>query len=235
MFQNKKVGVIIPAAGSGNRFGGGVAKQFLSLDGKTVLSRTLNQFQIHSAVDCIAIAGSQEGIEQITSIVQQESFSKVCWIGLGGSFRQDSVWNALEALKSFAVDIVLVHDAVRPFVSSEIINRVLDAVVRVDAALPVVKPKDTIKLADEQQFVHETPERERLYIAQTPQGFSFEVLLSAFQKAKQDKFIGTDDASLIERLNIPVKMVEGNYDNFKITTREDLAVAELLVKQRMNS
>ena len=235
MFKEKKVAVVIPAAGSGVRIGGGIAKQFLELQGKPILSRTLSQFQSHPAVDYIAIAASSDGTDQIQSLVQSEHVSKVVWIGLGGSRRQDSVWNALQALQSYSVDIVLVNDAVRPFVSSAIIQNVLESVFEYGAAIPAVKPKDTIKLADEQQVVHETPDRERLWLAQTPQGFLFDVLMKAFHKAQQEQFIGTDDASLVERIGVPVKLVEGSYDNIKITTKEDLVIAELLAKQRMSS
>jgi 2-C-methyl-D-erythritol 4-phosphate cytidylyltransferase len=235
MFRDKKVGVIIPAAGSGNRFGGGVAKQFIELNGTTILSTTVRQFQNNSFVGCIAIAGSQDGIEQVKAIVQKEEISKVCWIGLGGAERQDSVWNALQALHSFSSDIVLVHDAVRPFVSNEIIERVLSATIEHGAAIPAVRPKDTIKISDEKMIVTETPMRQNCWQVQTPQGFRFDILVDAFEQARRDNFIGTDDASLVERIGLPVKIVEGSYENFKITTKEDLAIAELLSKQRMNS
>ncbi|MBI5214488.1 MAG: 2-C-methyl-D-erythritol 4-phosphate cytidylyltransferase [Ignavibacteriae bacterium] len=235
MFRNKKVGLIIPAAGSGSRFGGGVAKQFLELGGKTILSTTLHRFQNNSFVDSIAIAGSQDGIEQIKELVTSEDGSKVCWIGLGGIERQDSVWNALQSFHSLPPDVVLVHDAVRPFVSDEIIERVLQATIEHGAAIPAVRTKDTIKISDGNLLVTETPLRNRCWQVQTPQGFVFDGLFKAFERARRDNFIGTDDASLVERIGLQVKIVEGSYENFKITTQEDLAIAELLSQKNMKS
>ncbi|MBI3193616.1 MAG: 2-C-methyl-D-erythritol 4-phosphate cytidylyltransferase [Ignavibacteriae bacterium] len=235
MFKNKKVGVIIPAAGTGSRFGGGVAKQFLELYGKTVLSETLHQFQIHPSIDCIGIAGSTDGIEQIKTLVRVENISKIVWIGIGGTERQDSVWNGLQALQPFSPELVLIHDAVRPFVNGEIIERVLEATVNHGAAIPAVHPKDTVKISDANLLVTKTPLRQQCWQIQTPQGFVFNVLMNAFEQAIRDNFFGTDDASLVERIGAPVKIVEGSYENFKITTREDLVFAELLAKQRMSS
>ncbi|TAK52413.1 MAG: 2-C-methyl-D-erythritol 4-phosphate cytidylyltransferase [Bacteroidetes bacterium] len=227
MVQGKNVGVVIPAAGSGTRFGGGVAKQFLELNGESLLSRTVKQFQIHPAVDSIAIACSNEGLELTASIVRNIQATKVVWIGLGGLYRQDSVRNALQHL---ATDIVLVHDAARPFVSGEIIDRVLNGVIEFGAAIPVVPPKDTLKISTGDMLVKSTPPRETLWLAQTPQGFMSDILKRAFHYALQNHFIGTDDASLVEQIGVPVKLVEGDVRNFKITTPEDLLLASLLAK-----
>ncbi len=232
MYAGKKVGIVIPAAGSGIRLGGGIAKQFLDVLGKPILARTLEQFEQHPAIDCIAIAGSPDGVDTIRDIVQSLGCKKVQWIGLGGTYRQDSVWNALQELQLSSVELVLIHDAVRPFVTTEIIDRVLHASVTTGAALAGVRTKDTIKVTDEHNIVTSTPRRESLWQAQTPQGFRMDLLIHAFRSAQEANVIGTDDASLVERLGVPVTMVEGSYENIKITTQEDLASANLIASKK---
>ncbi len=232
MYAGKKVGVVIPAAGSGIRLGGGIAKQFLEVQGKTIFGRTLEVFEQHPAIDCIAIAGSVDGLDSIRDIVHSIGCKKVVWIGLGGAYRQDSVWNALQELLEISVELVLIHDAVRPFVTNEIIDRVLQASDEFGAAVAGVRAKDTIKVTDGDGFVTSTPQRELLWQAQTPQGFRMGIVMDAFRSAKEAQFIGTDDASVVERMGIPVKMVVGSYENIKITTQEDLATANLIVKNK---
>ncbi len=231
MIAGNRVGVIIPAAGSGTRLGGGVAKQFLDLQGIPILAHTLQRFEQHPAIDVIAIAGSST-VELITEIVRTIRASKVIWIGTGGPRRQDSVWNALQALGDAALQIVLIHDAVRPFVAPTLIDAVIDATVTYGAAIPVIPPNDTIKEGPGGGFVKITPDRSKLWMVQTPQGFRYDLIIDAYRQAEQDQFTGTDDASLVEHFGVPVKMVQGSRDNFKITTGEDLEIARYLASRK---
>ena len=233
MVSGKHVSVIIPAEGSGTRIGGGIAKQFIELQGKPILAWTIRKFQLHPAVDSIVIAGSADGIQAITTIVNDLHASKVEWIGLGGEYRQDSVWNALQQIDSKQNGIVLVHDAVRPFVSDTIIDRVLSATSEYGAALPAIRPKDTIKISEDGVFVGETVNRDNMRLVQTPQGFEVNLLLRAYVRTREANYKGTDDASLVERIGVKVTMVEGSYDNIKITTPEDLEIAACLAKTRI--
>lgn len=222
MIDGKTIGVVIPAAGSGRRMGGATAKQFLELHGKPILVRTLQRFDSAPAVDEIVVAVGEGQTAAVEELVRLNALRKVRAVVPGGVQRQDSVRCALERITA---DIVLVHDAVRPFASHHLIAEVAAAAIRTGAAIAAVPPKETIKISDGSGAVLSTPERSHVWVAQTPQGFATAVLIEAFQQARKDGFTGTDDASLVERLGVRVSIVEGSYDNIKITTPEDVDLA----------
>ena len=232
MEHRSRVGVVVPAAGKGRRMGGVRSKQFLELDGKPIIIRTLEHFQSSPLIDCIVVAVSSDVIEESRSLIGGAGLTKVTGIVSGGDERQDSVWCGLEALDSRNPHFVLVHDGVRPFIDGDLIDRVLSAAVRHRAAVPAVRAKETVKLTGADGFVQETLPREQLWIAQTPQAFEFKLLHRAYERARADGFIGTDDASLVERLGEKVSIVEGSYDNIKITTPEDLEFAQGIFHRR---
>jgi 2-C-methyl-D-erythritol 4-phosphate cytidylyltransferase len=222
MIDGKTVGAVLPAAGAGRRMGGARAKQFLELEGKPILARTVQRFDSSPEVDEIVLAVAEPEREAVAEMLRPYGFSKIRAIVAGGRERQDSVWSALGACTS---DIVLVHDAVRPFVTHALIGALATAAVQTGAAVAAVAPKETIKMGDGAGSVLSTPDRALLWVAQTPQAFARSLLVEAFRQAQKDGFYGTDDATLVERLGVKVALVEGSYDNIKITTPEDLEIA----------
>jgi len=230
MRKKDKVGVVIPAAGIGTRFGGEKPKQLIAINGIPILQLTIQKFQECDAIDFIVIAYHSDYFDDIKQLVQSENLTKVKSVVVGGKHRQDSVWSGINEIVKFDVDILLIHDAVRPFVSNKIISNVIQAVKEYEAAIPAVAPKDTIKISDDDGFFINTLDRNILFAVQTPQGFKTKIIIEAFQKAYADKFYGTDDSSLVERLGKKVKIVEGVYGNIKITTKEDFEYASYLYR-----
>lgn len=222
--NNLKTGVIIASGGLGTRFGGDKPKQFLEINGKPVITLTLEKFHQCEYVDYIVIASHPEYINYINKIIEENNFSKVVSVVAGGRHRQDSVWNAIREIVKWEFDILLIHDAVRPFITHEIIKEIIKTASEYGAAVPAVVPKDTIKIANADGFVLETPDRSTLCAVQTPQGFQKNVIIEAYEKAYSDKIYTTDDSSLAERIGKNVKIVKGDYKNIKITTKEDLIV-----------
>jgi 2-C-methyl-D-erythritol 4-phosphate cytidylyltransferase len=228
MIDGKKIGAVIPAAGAGRRMGGPRAKQFLALDGKPILARTVERFDSSPEVDEIVLAVGEEEREAVAEMLRPYAFAKLRRIVAGGAERQDSVWNALAAV---SCDVAIVHDAVRPFVSHALIGAVASAALKTGAAIACVPPKETIKLGDGAGSVLSTPDRRLLWVAQTPQAFAYTLLVEAFRQAQKERFYGTDDASLVERLGVKVSLVEGYYDNIKITTPEDMDTAARILSR----
>lgn len=227
MYNNKKIAVIIAAAGSGNRMGSGIPKQYLEIQGKPILTRTVEAFSQNAFIDEIYIVVNQDYVE----VCRKEycsSRNKVKEIVCGGAERQDSVYSALTILPA-DVDFVLIHDGARPFVTNEAIEALVESMVIHGAAAVAVPVKDTIKSAENEVFT-ETLERGRLYSIQTPQGFNRQLLLSAYQKAFAENFYGTDDAVLVEKMREKVYLVKGDYNNIKITTKEDVVMGEAILK-----
>lgn len=220
--RNYKVGVVIPAAGIGKRLGSNKPKQFLEIDGIPILQITLQKFQACDAVDCVVVVSHADFINEVTDLVTKNNFTKIASIVNGGEHRQDSVWNGLKEIIKNDVEIILIHDAVRPFVTDEIIKNVITATENFGAAVPAIPLKDTIKVSDEKGFLIETLDREKLFAVQTPQGFRKDLIVKAFEKAYTDNYYATDDANLVERLGEKIRLVEGDYKNIKITTKEDL-------------
>ncbi len=218
-----KVSVIIVAAGEGKRFG--AAKQFALLKGRTVLDWSLARFEEHEAVDRIILVlrRDRSGDEYLAK------YTKIAAIASGGEKRQDSVYAGLSCVNSQETEIVLVHDSARPLVGKDLIGRVIEGTKENRAVIPVVPLEDTIKRV-ERQKVLQTEERGQLFRAQTPQGFSCSLLKEAFARALEDRFYGTDEGVLVEMLGKDVYVIPGDQRNMKITTAEDLIIAEALIE-----
>jgi 2-C-methyl-D-erythritol 4-phosphate cytidylyltransferase len=227
-----KVIALIPAAGMGKRMGAEINKQYLLLQGKPILAHTLELFQTTSFVDDIyVIIPAQEIPFCRENVVDRFGLTKVRSIVAGGKERQNSVYNGLQAIPDASPDdVILIHDGVRPFVSRDILRHAVDTASEHDGALVAVPAKDTVKIVDA-GIVTETPLRDRIWLAQTPQAFRFAVIRAAHEVAAAEGFLGTDDASLVERLDRDVRIVMGDYRNIKITTPEDMLLAELFHKQ----
>ncbi|WP_147535711.1 2-C-methyl-D-erythritol 4-phosphate cytidylyltransferase [Bacillus marasmi] len=221
--------VIIPAAGLGKRMGAGKNKLLLHLNEVPVLIHTLLVFEDDEACDGIVLAVSPSDQEEIAKLIQRYHIHKVIAFAPGGKERQDSVYNALTLLDNDG--IVLVHDAARPFIEKQFIHEVTAAASEYGAAVIGVPVKDTIKKVQDKKIV-ETVERSSLWSVQTPQAFRVSVLKEAHFLAQKDGFLGTDEASLVERLPFEITMVEGSYDNIKLTTPEDLYFAEAIIVKR---
>ncbi len=233
-----KVIVIIPAAGLGTRMSavsaGTKSKQFFELHGTPILFHTIRKFADNPHVSEIVIALRKNETAGFLQQSEQHRFKKPLRVVEGGEHRQNSVANALVSLDLAPDDIVLVHDAVRPFVDDETIEGVIEAVKKYDAAIAGIPAIDTVKQVDrtaDGAVVLATVPRERMVMAQTPQGFRFGLLKKAFDEATADGFLGTDEASLIERSGVPVHVVMGSPRNLKITTPGDLELAEFYLAQ----
>ena len=217
MYRDNRVIAIIVAAGRGKRLGSSLPKQFLKVRGRTILEMSVEAFEQNKYVDEIFVAANADYCELTEKLCR--GFSKLIKFVAGGAERQDSVRAALDCLRG-ENGIVLVHDAARPFVSEAVINAVIEGTADFDAAIPTVPAKDTIRQVD--GTGSRTLQRETLACVQTPQGFRISLLKHAFEKAQAQGVLGTDDASLVERMGINISMVQGEDGNRKITTREDL-------------
>lgn len=239
-----KVFVIIPAAGLGTRMASPSAKakkkapskQFKELGGVPILVRTLRKFAATPAVYEIVVALRKDEIAGFRAQVEKqypEILNKRLQIVEGGEHRQDSVASALACLAADAEDLVLVHDAVRPFVTPDIILHVIEAAGKHHAAIAGWPAVDTVKQVErtaEGAIIKATIPRASIVMAQTPQGFRYDILKKAFEDAAADGFLGTDEASLIERAGLPVVVVMGSPNNIKITTPADMELAEFYLK-----
>lgn len=221
----KKFNVIIVAGGSGLRMGTAERKQFLNLRGKPVLIHTLFRFHEMEETDRIVLVVGTDDQARCAAWVAEYGLAKVRHIVVGGRERQHSVYNGIQALPS-GTEWVLVHDGVRPFVSRNQILSCWHGAMEHGAAALAVPVKDTIKIANESLQVKMTPERRSLWAVQTPQAFRFSLLREVHERAVADQYIGTDDASLVERTGGLVQLVEGDYRNIKLTTPDDLLWAE---------
>ena len=218
--------VIIPASGMGKRMQADKNKILLQLHSKSILEYTLETFQSDDNCRAIHLAGQKDELEMLKAM--SLAYNKIEVVTAGGSERQYSIYNVLKAIQP--CEYVFVHDAARPFVTQETLYRLYTKVQQNKSVVAAVKVKDTIKRVIDFQ-VEETLNREELWQIQTPQAFSYHLLLEAYNKADEDDFLGTDDASLVERL-YPVNIVESDYDNIKITTPEDMFFAEAILKKR---
>ena len=234
-----KVIVIIPAAGLGTRMAPAgkktaISKQFFEINGTPILVHTLRVFARNRQVDKIVVALRKTEMQQFRARLERERIAEKIELVEGGEHRQDSVANALASLKAAPDDIVLVHDAVRPFVDDEIIGNIVSEVQKHGAAIAGLPATDTIKQVDrvaEGALITSTIPRERVVQAQTPQGFRYELIKRAFDSASADGFTGTDEASLLERLGESVWVVMGSARNIKITTPADMELAEYFLAQ----
>ncbi len=227
-----RVTALIPAAGVGKRMGKAVAKQFLLLGDKPLLAHTLLVFQRALEIDEIIPILSQEDMEScLRDVIEKYHITKVKTLVVGGKERQDSVSNGLQKAGKDA-SIVLVHDGVRPFVTPGMIRESVERARKGECVAVGVPIKDTIKEVDDKRIVCRTLERNRLWAVQTPQAFPLEVLKHAYEESYRHKVYCTDDAALVERTGGTVQMIMGSYDNIKITTPEDLTLAEEILKRR---
>lgn len=236
-----KVSVILPAAGLGTRMGRAVPekagtsrKQFMLLDGSPILLHTIRKFVSSSAVTEIVVALRAEDIEWVRELLKAEKFSKPVRIVEGGDSRQASVENALATLSS-ATELVAVHDAVRPFIEHSVLEKVFAEAAESGAAIVGIVPVDTVKQVHRNK-IRQTIPRERLILAQTPQVFRFDLLKSAFEHAREDGFAGTDESSLVERMDqVEVSVVPGSDRNLKITKPSDMDLARLFLAEEMTA
>ena len=214
--------LIIPAAGTGSRFGGMVPKQFVLIQNQPIIIRTLKAFEHIKEIDNIIISLNKDWLTHCKDLVRSFNIKSKVEFVAGGDERQDSVFYALQKTQMLRSDIILIHDAVRPYPSKNLIERVIEETKKFDAVIPGIIPKDTIKSVDEEEFVKETINRNFLRSIQTPQGFKKELLIQSYQKAMDDNFYSTDDSALVEHSGHKVKIIEGEITNIKITTTEDL-------------
>ncbi len=237
MFSKKyakpKATAIIVAAGDSRRMGQGVNKQFLLLDGIPVLAHTLKKFETADTIDDVIIVTKPENIPTVWDMIKEFGIRKVTDIIPGGETRQQSVINGLQLVKNDA--LVAVHDGARPFVSPELIDRLCEIGQDSGAVIPGVVPKDTIKMLDNTGNVEGTPDRSTLRCIQTPQVFKADILKLAYIRAEELKFLGTDDASVVEFSGTPVAIIDGENTNIKVTTPEDLPVAEAICQFLKNN
>ena len=225
-----KVAAVVPAAGSGSRMGTQVPKQFLLLAGIPMLGHALKVLEASQVVQSIVlVAGPGEEEYCRKAVVERLGIRKTAAIVTGGRERQDSVYSGILAL-SPETDLVVIHDGARPLLSPEGLLAVVEAAAYYGAATLAVPVKDTVKMAAEDGFVSKTLPRGRLWLTQTPQAFRRDVILQAPRAARQANYLGTDDAGLVERLGLPVKIVPGSYRNIKVTTPEDLIIASALIE-----
>ncbi len=222
-----KTGAVIAAAGMGKRMGAGIPKQFLMLNGKPIILHTVLAFDKCHEVDEIVVVTGKEDIELTKNILKD--IKTPLSVVAGGAERQNSVYNGLMAL-SGDIDYVLIHDGARPFIEEKYIIKIIEEVKKFQACIMGVRTKDTIKLCSENGFISETPPRETLWNALTPQAFSLKVIKSAYDKVLSSGITVTDDAMAAEFIGVKPKMIEGSYKNIKITTPEDLEIAKTFFK-----
>ena len=228
-----QVSVVVAAGGIGKRMGGALPKQFLRLGGMTILERALRAFHRLPEVREVVLVVPEPYLARAWRLIRLSHLEKNTQVIAGGRERQDSVYRGLEACR-IRSGVVLVHDAARPLVESSLIRDVIRAARRTGAALSAVEVKDTVKaeMPKRAGFTLKTMPRETLWAAQTPQGFRFDLLWEAHVRARRAGFLGTDEASLVERMGHPVKIVRGSERNIKITTKADREWAEFALKRR---
>jgi 2-C-methyl-D-erythritol 4-phosphate cytidylyltransferase len=226
-----RVVAIIPAAGQGRRLTVAVVKQYLAVGGMPILARTLRVLNANLLVDGIVLAvgaGQREALETI--VLHPYPCRKLLQVVAGGVERQDSVARALDAVPA-ECEVVVVHDGVRPFVTDDLLTAVIEAAQESGAALAAVPARDTIKLV-QGRVVRATLDRETVWLAQTPQAFSADLIRRAHGDATREGIRGTDDAALVERLGVAVQVVLGSEENIKVTTAADLVLAQAILAAR---
>jgi len=221
---------IITAGGRGVRFGGAAPKQFAALGGKPLLAHSVETFSSLDIIGEIVLVAPADWIEHAEREIAGITNSKVSRVVPGGLERQHSVENGFNAL-SGAPEIVVIHDGVRPFAEPSLIEEVIREASVHGAALAALPAGDTVKKAGASGLVESTIPRNTLWLAQTPQAFKYDLLKEAFDRARADSFVATDEALLVERIGADVKLVTGSPYNIKITTREDLALGELILSR----
>ncbi len=228
------ISVIIPAGGVGKRFGANVPKQFVEIGGSPILVHTVEIFNQIEEIDSIVVCVHSEWYTFTKQMFDKYGKGKVKEIVVGGLERQDSVYNGINTKTVSESDIVLVHDAVRPFCTLDLVKRILETVEETGAVIPAIKPKETIKEVSHKNEVIKTIDRSKLSLIQTPQAFWYDILKNAYDKAMKANYYGPDSASLVEFIGYKVTVIDGEDINIKITTPFDLKVGELIFNDLKN-
>jgi len=230
-----KVYGIILGGGGGIRMGGAIPKQFMELSGRPVIAHTLEAFSSHTGINHILVITHPDYIERTHEIIDEYSITKVIDVIAGGGERVDSSYISVKQLKCKDDDILIIHDAVRPLVTQRIIDDCITNTAEHGATVVAVRATDTVAEVDE-GFVTAVPKRNRFYNFQTPQSFRYKIILDAHEQAKKDGFRDTtDDVTLVLRLGIKVKLVEGEYENIKLTTPADIKLAGSILRKRTSA
>ncbi|MEO6694454.1 MAG: 2-C-methyl-D-erythritol 4-phosphate cytidylyltransferase [Ignavibacteria bacterium] len=225
-----KIKVIIPATGTGTRYGGKIPKQFLKIEGKEIIAHTIEKFHSIISIDEIIISSKKEYFDRIKKIIKRNNFFKVKKLTEGGKLRQDSVYSGLSDLKCSDEDLIIIHDAVRPFIGKKKITELIKTALKENCVILGLQVNETIKKVNSKNIIEKTVSREGLWSIQTPQIFRYGILKKSFEKAMNDKFVGTDESAIVEYSGYKVKVIEGERDNIKITVKADIEVK----RQRSN-
>ncbi len=226
-----KIVAIVPAAGRGIRMNHSLPKQYLPLGGKPIIARTFMALEKFPLIDeILPVVRNEEKEYCRREIIEKYNLTKVHRLVEGGEKRQNSVYNALEKIEA-DTNLVVIHDSVRPFVTEDILMEAIAQASAHKAAVVAIPVTDTVKEAKGHGFVKRTLRRENLWSVQTPQVFDYELILKAHRQAREENWTGTDDSVLVERIGCRVKVVEGSPDNIKITTAEDLIIAEAILRE----
>lgn len=223
------ISAIILAGGKGKRMRAAISKQFIDIKGKPIIYYTLKKFSENKKIDNIIVVLPEDEVKYFKENILKKYELRINKIVIGGKERQDSVYNALKSLKNSSTDIVLIHDGARPFISERIINEGIKFAEIYGAAAPGVMPKDTIKVKNEKNFSVDTPNRANLVSIQTPQVFKFDEILECHEKIRYNGEKVTDDTMVVEKYGYSVYLYDGEYTNIKVTTPEDLILAERLI------
>lgn len=236
MTDTFRIGAVILAGGRGSRMHSDIQKQYMLLDGRPLIAYALEAFERSCADDLVLVTGAGEAEFVQKEILPSLGLTKLRSIVTGGKERYHSVYEGLKALRN--CDYVLIHDGARPLVTEAVISRAVQAAVQNDACVVGMPVKDTIKVADAHGFAESTPDRSLLWQVQTPQAFAYPLVRGAYDRLMADETLQkgiTDDAMVVEHLSgTKVRLVEGSYENLKVTTPEDLVLAEALLKKRLN-
>lgn len=222
------ISAVIPAAGQGSRMKAGINKQYLTLRGKPILAYTLDIFEDSPMIDEIILVVNQNEFDLCRKQVLSKRKYRKVKLAAGGDTRQASVHRGLKAVRSDC-DLVMIHDGARPLLSKDVLKRCILETEKCGATVTAVPAKNTIKVVDETGLVVRTPERKTLYEVNTPQSFRYDLIMKVYQMAAVEGVQGTDDASLVEHYGHAVKVVPDHYKNIKITTPEDLIIAESII------
>lgn len=224
-----QVSAVVVAGGSGTRMNAGIRKQYLTLGGRPILSLTLAAFDECEEIDRVFLAVPEDDFDFCRKhILPEFCLKKEAVLVPGGGERQESVYNGLLAVED-KHGIVLIHDGVRPFIRCGEILACIRGAAEFGACILGIPASDTLKRTDGSGYIHQTLEREGIWLAQTPQAFQYDIIFRAHTAARQDRYTGTDDASLVERMGEKVKIINGSRDNIKITTPEDLKLAAAML------
>lgn len=238
--EKKHCAAIVLAGGQGKRMGTKIQKQYLDISGKPLIYYSLHVFEQSQIIDEVVLVVGSGQVDYVReNVVEFYHFTKVSCIVEGGKERYDSVWSGLKAMKERRdvqkeKEFVFIHDCARPFVDEEMLKRAYESVEKYSACVVGVPSKDTVKLSDDKGYAADTPDRSRVWIVQTPQVFEKDLIIEAYSRFMMEDCIqATDDAMVVEReMDIPVKLIMGSYENIKVTTAEDLDIAEIFVKRK---